>query len=428
MPRKPRYLTHTGETLPLAEWAKRARIHIETLRSRLDHQGMTLTQAISRPVEIKFNPRRKKVASKMPRACPEAKKHTDGRAYVRWCIGGRRSFRSFGPWGSAEAVEGYRRFQVEWAAGLSTQASPQEGGLTVAALVVRYLGHVRSYYVKEGKPTSEQAGQKAAMRFLLAHCGKLLVTDMKGRHLEECQHAMIDAKFARTTINQHTWRITRCFRWGVGKDLVPPDVAAVLESVPNLQPVASVPVADIEQIIPYLHAIPARKRVLEAMIRFMLLVGCRPSELCGMRVDTIDRTGEVWFCRVSGHKNLHRQAKRRPKVVWIGPKAQAILAPFLADPGAGGEVWVFPPKGKGTKRTPIRRPAFAEFIRLACKKAEVKSWHPHQLRHNRATEVYRLYEDNAAAAAIIGDTPSVAANVYIDPSEAIARRIAKATG
>ena len=42
---------------------------------------------------------------------------------------------------------------------------------------------------------------------------------------------MLEHGLARTTINQHTWRITRCFRWGVGEDLVPSEVANVKAAV-----------------------------------------------------------------------------------------------------------------------------------------------------------------------------------------------------
>ena len=52
-----------------------------------------------------------------------------------------------------------------------------------------------------------------------------------------------------------------------------------------------------------------------------------------------------------------------------------------------------------------------------------------QAIHSTATEVQRRYEDDAATAAAIGDTPEVARQVYADsPGEAVARRIAKETG
>jgi integrase len=274
------------------------------------------------------------------------------------------------------------------------------------------------------------------LRSLVILYGTELVTEIRGRHLKVIQSEMEAKGLALTTINHYCSRITRCFRWGVGEDLVPPDVAAILESVPNLQPgrssaaqtdpVRSVPEERVEATLPYLHRVPGRRTVLAAMIRVQLLTGCRPGELCAMTGAAIDCRVNPW-CYAAIDKNLHRHSRRQPRPVWIGPKAQKILRPFL-DLAGDGRVWRFPPRGKGTVRAAINRVAYAEFIRLACIRAGVEPWTPHQLRHTRATQVAQLYESDAAAAAVIGDTEQVARTIYVDPNEAVARRIAKATG
>ncbi|WP_439624158.1 tyrosine-type recombinase/integrase [Gemmata sp.] len=438
MPNPPKLYTHAGESLTLKQWSQRTGLHVETIRSRIEHQGYTLAEALTAPLAKKFRPKRKGATG--PKPCPAYKQHAGGQAFARWWANGREHARYFGPWQSPESRDAYKRFAIEWASGADLAPAPA-GGLNVGELVVRYMRHAERYYVKEGKQTSEVAGQRAALNLLNEHYGDVPVGEVKGRHLKALQQAMIDAPLARDTINKYTWRVCRCFRWGVGEDLVPPDVAAVLESVPNLQPgrtaaedadpVMSVPLADIEATLPHLHELPERRAVLAQMVRAMLLIGCRPGELCAMTWEKVDRTNpKVWCYRIGSDKNLHRKARRKPKLVWIGPRGQEVLRPFLpAGPDPRGRVWVFPPRGeKGTKRTAVSRESFGEYVRLACERAGVEPWTPHQLRHNRATEVQRLYEDNAAAAAIIGDTPQVAAEVYADPNEAVARRIAIATG
>jgi integrase len=433
VPTQPRVLVFRGQSLTLAQAAKKTGIPAETIRSRIDHQGMTVEDALTRPVASKFNPRKKPVA--MPKPCPEPRRHSSGQACVRWSAGRGRRVRYLGVWGSREAAQAYTRFQAEWVGGLLLLPDVGARGLLVGELAVRYLAHVGQYYRKDGKATSEVAGHKAAMKFL-APFARQPVTEVRAALLRSCQAAMVKAGLGRTTVNQYSWRITRCFRWGVGEDLVAPDVAAVLESVPNLQPgrttagerppIMSVPADRIEAVIPHLHTDPQRRAVLEAMIRFMLFTGMRPGELCAMTGASIDRSGKCW-CYHAPDKNLHRQARRKPRLIWIGPQAQAVLAPYLAAAGVG-RVWVFPPKGKGTRRTAVSRANFGEHVRLACERAGVDPWHPHQLRHNRATEVLRIYESDEAAAAAIGDTPDVARLVYADPNEAAARRIALATG
>lgn len=439
MPMPPRVITARGETRTLNEWAKLTGIPAETIRSRIDHQGYAVEDAVTVPSRAKFDPRKPPTTS-APRRCPNMRPHTSGQARVVWQARGREQVRYLGKWGSKEAAEAYKRFQIEWATCGADDGVPSGAKLEVGDLVERYLEHVDRYYVKEGKRTSEVYGQRAAMSVLNELYGPTPANEFKARHLKACQTEMVAKRgWVRGTVNQNTWRIVRCFQWGVAEDLVHPDVYARIAQVPNLQPgrsdaadtepILSVPEADITATLPFLHADPRRRAVLVAMIRFQLQTGCRPGELCRMTVDAIDRSGRVWCYAIGSHKNLHRQARRKPRLVWIGPRAQEILAPFLADPGPGGRVWSFPPRGeKGAVRTAVSRMSYGEFVRLACERAKVEPWTPHQLRHNRATEVQRIYESNEHAARAIGDTPEVTANVYVDPNEAIARRIAEATG
>lgn len=436
MPTPPRTLTWKGETRSLQEWSRLTRIPAETIRSRIDRQGYTVADALGTPVRGKFRPKGKPAAANTPRPCPALREHPTGQAYCRWKRGGKDHFRYFGPWNSDEAAAGYRRFQMEWAAG-SAEPKPA-GGLVVAELVDRYLDHVRSYYVKDGRPTSEQHGQLAAMTVLTELYGPTPVAEFRPQDLRVCREAMLARDWARLTINQACWRVKRCFRWGVGQDLVPPDVAAKLEHVENLrpgrskardpEPRRSVPPTTVEATIPHLHPLAGRRRVLEGMVRVQLLTGMRPDELCRMTAGSVDRSGEVWCYRDPKHKNVHRQARRKARAVWIGPQAQAVLAPFLAGLGPEDRVWVFPPVGKGTRRTAVSRDQYGRYVARACTRAKVTPWTPHQLRHTRATEVERIYESDEAAGAAIGDTPRVASEVYVDPSDAVARRIARATG
>lgn len=434
-----RTVTHAGLTLTLTQWAARTGINAETIRSRLDHQGWSPERALTTRTQTKFA---KRGADPIPppRPCPKMLRHTaTNRAYARWSTSGRESVRYFGPWGSKEAAAAYRRFAVEWAAAGELRG----GGATathVCELVAAYLEHVARYYVRDGKPTSEQHNQRSGLRVLLELYPDLPVAEFKPRHLKACQQAMVAKGWVRTTVNRHTWTITKCFSWGVAEELVAAEVADALAHVPNLQagrtaapdapPVMSVPAERIAAALPHLDPDPARRAVLEALVRVHELTGCRPGELCAMTAGAIDTAGDVWCYRVTD-KNTHRQAKRRPRVVWIGPRAQALLKPFLDAPGPGGRVWCLParyPDGPRAKPVPISAGRYAEFVRVACGRAKVEPWTPHQLRHNRATEVQRLYESDGAAAAVIGDTPEVTRAVYADPNEAVAKRIALATG
>ena len=71
MPMPARLITALGETLTVAEWAKRTGIHAKTITTRIDRLGHTPEQALSKKTDHRLG-RRKKPAN-MPKPCPVAK-------------------------------------------------------------------------------------------------------------------------------------------------------------------------------------------------------------------------------------------------------------------------------------------------------------------------------------------------------------------
>jgi hypothetical protein len=72
-----------------------------------------------------------------------------------------------GPWNSPESHAEYSRLMTAWEANgrrplpedkPAVEAPPPADELSMAGLMVAYLGHVDSYYVKNGRPTSSQPG------------------------------------------------------------------------------------------------------------------------------------------------------------------------------------------------------------------------------------------------------------------------------
>jgi len=62
------------------------------------------------------------------------------------------------------------------------------------------------------------------------------------------------------------------------------------------------------------------------MIRFQRLTAARPGEVCNLRPIDIDRSKHVWRYIPQTHKTEHFE---RQRVVFIGPQAQEVLAPYL---------------------------------------------------------------------------------------------------
>lgn len=435
-------LTHLGQTRTLEEWARVTRIPAPTIWSRLKLLGWPVARALSEPVKRQFAASgRPKID--LPRPCPPMREHAGGQAFSRWQSKGKRQSRYFGPWGSAEAKSAYKRFQIEWASGLSDSAPAAGLKLTVAKLAVLYSALAKQHYRKNGKLTSSYGAARRAMKVLTAAVRPgQPADDVTGADLKSCQATMVALGWKRRSVNNYANKIVAAFAWAAGETgldrqpLVSPNVVAALRMVPAIQagrtaagessPKLSAPWAGVEATFPHLDKRPARRAVLEAMIRFHWTAGMRPGEVVAIRPQDIDRTRAEWrYESVLVNKNLHRG---KPQVYWLGPKAQAILLPLLADCPAGRPIFAIPPARASGRWRSLDRDAYRRIVGLACKRAGVPHWHPHQLRHSRATEVARIYEDDKAAAAAIGTTPQVASAIYVDPQEAVKRRIARETG
>jgi hypothetical protein len=89
-----------------------------------------------------------------------------------------------------------------------------------------------------------------------------------------------------------------------------------------------------------------------------------------MRAEEVDRGGDVWVFTPKHHKTEHHGKDR---TIYIGPKAQAILAPYLVKAGDG---YVF----KTRRYRPYNADTYRRAIHRACDRAKVERWSPNRLR------------------------------------------------
>jgi integrase len=229
------------------------------------------------------------------------------------------------------------------------------------------------------------------------------------------------------------------------------------------EPVKPVPLAHVEAILPFLRPTVAN------MVRLQLFTGMRPGEVVIMRGIDIDMTGPVWLYRPESHKTAHRGHHRvvaiGPKgqeIVknYLKPNVEAYLfspretvAAFIIEKRLKRKSKVQPSQRCRKKRRPQHRPgekydvgAYGKAIARACDQAfplpkylglrdkpngkkeskqewrerltvEQKEvirtwckehrWHPHQLRHTRATELRKQFGLDAARAVLGHRSPSV---------------------
>jgi integrase len=356
-------------------------------------------------------------------------------------VAGERHLRYFGRWGTDEAEAAYARFQLEWATRLVRPAKPEAGQrVAVCRLVKLWLAYCETGddgeggYLKHGKLTSGIHAQRAAMNYLNALFGEVDVEAFGPDELRAVRKKMIECDLARRTINGYQTAIVQMFGWGVGRKVVAGEVWAALKQVGTLKKgkttardnakKTAAPWADVAATFPHLHQSESRRAVLESLVRAHWLLGGRPQDMVSMRVRDLDRTGDVWRYAVERHKNEHRE---KELAYWVGPRCQSVLLPLLEGKSPDDHVFAYPAE-EGGQPKPVTRDAYGQRVREACEKAKVKPWTPHQLRHSRATEVMRIFESNEAASAAIGDTPEVTREIYVDPLDAVRKRIARETG
>ncbi len=279
--------------------------------------------------------------SRRKRAIPSYLLHRpSGQARVR--INGRDFY--LGPYGSDESRQKYAELIQQQASGpvADDQFKPQQpaDSISVAELVLAFLRHAESHYVKNGKSTSEVFLIKSAVRSLVDLFGLTPAVNFGPMALKTVREAMISAGWVRTSINSAVSRVRRVFKHGVECELIPVEVLQRLQAVaPLLQGRTTAPdrprrsAVSQEQIDAVRAVVP---ELVRDLIDLQLLCGCRPGELLQLTGEMIDRSRTVWVAVLDEHKTAHHGHGRR---IYFGPKARLILMRYF---GKGPSLTLFP--------------------------------------------------------------------------------------
>lgn len=387
-----------------------------------------------------------------------------------------------GPYGTRASRREYDRVINEWLA--AGRQLPDAPNLTVAELILRFWEHAKRYY---GQGSGELSNFKHALRPLKQLYAATPAAEFGPLALKAVRQAMIKQGRTRKSLNKNVARIKMVFKWGVENELLPPSSFHALQAVAGLrrgrsearesEPVKPVPEHVVMETLKHLSA------THQAMVRLQLYTGMRPGELCMMRTGDIDTSGKVWCYTPQRHKTEHHGHAR---TIWIGPKAQDVLRPFLKP---DLQAYVFSPAdadaerrralsaarttplhygnkpGSNRTRKPKRKPgaafsvsAYRRAIARACEaafeipdelrdpgrgsKAEREQtpeqrkarqqqrrawhaehvWHPHQLRHTAATYLRKQYGVEVARA-VLGHATLAATEVYAAQDAAVCVKV-----
>lgn len=344
-------------------------------------------------------------------------------------------------------------------------AANRGGDLFVSELVLRYWTHAKAYYRKNGKPTGELHPLKQALRLLRLHHGDTPAAEFGPLALKDLRDAMLALPITRTvkvtdaatgevtfeekvvrlglarrTINKQVGRIKRAFAWAVAEELVPARVHDALLRVDGLRkgrtpareapPVRPVPDDHVDAALP---RVPPPVR---AMIQVQRLTGCRPQEVVLLRGADVDASGAVWEWRPPVYKSEHRNEDAAPdqeRVIFLGPKAQAVLAPLLAA-ARGGHLFrpgrAARPAGQSGAGRPAAHytvAAYRQEIRRGCDRAGVPRWCPNRLRHTAGTLIRKRYGLERAQA-VLGHRELGVTQVYAEVDREAAKAVMAEVG
>lgn len=336
-----------------------------------------------------------------------------GQARVR--INGRDHY--LGKFGTPESVENYARVLAEHSRGgaVAPIDPPQPGELTVTELIAAYWQHVTRYYRRDGKPTGEHLVIRAALKPLKKLYGTTPAAEFGPKKLKSVREHMIQLGWCRRNINKQVARIKGMFKWAASEELLPGKIIEDLKSVAGLEAGRSeakerpkVQAVDDDALEKTLDHVQPR---IADMARIQRLTAMRPGELLAMKPDHIDRSLDPWVYTPPTHKTMHFGRARK---IYIGPKAQGLLLPYL---GRAGDQRIFP----------LARDYYSRAIKDACAAAGVKPWTPNALRHSTATVIRKAYGLDGAQA-VLGHSQADVTQVYAELDEGKAAEIMRRIG
>jgi len=370
--------------------------------------------------------------SQRPFKAPSYLKHSSGQARVR--VQGKDIY--LGVYGSAESLAEYQRVIAELQAAHAGGVVPLRGHQkpSVAKLAKAYLEAVSTRY------SGQQAKRiKRAIGYVVGMHGEKPADEFSIVDLETVRAQIVREGRSRKYVNALVGCIKRVWKWGVQRkycagatfhELAALDGLRIGElsvrEMPRVPPVAA---EHVEATLPYLRPPVA------AMIRLQMLAGMRPGEVLVLKPGQIRKTDGLWVYEPETHKNSWREQTR---TVYLGPKAQAVLAPFME---RGADAYCFSPREAGRAsrlhRDHYDNQTYPRAVARAIERANrerakgglplIPPWHPNQARHTVATRVRALGGPDAART-VLGQKSLKATEIYAERDEATAAEIMRKIG
>jgi len=295
-----------------------------------------------------------------------------------------------GEYASAESLKLYAQVVERYqAGGAAAVLMLPRGELTVAELVDQWLDWGQTRH-----QAAELRGMATPIRRLLKLYADLPVSKFGPVALEAVRSAMVADGLTRTGVNKAVHRLRKIWLWGVRRQLIDETLWTALKATTALAKGEE----DVRESDPVL---PARWQQVRAvlrnaplpvqiMVRLQVLSGARPGEIVQVRPCDVDRRNPAsWIFRPTGSKAAHLG---KPRVIQFGPRAQRLLAPYMAT-DADLQQYTFRPD-QAHRDAASRKAAGAHGIRRCSKETRValqrrRGVKPRRCRERYTTDSYR---------------------------------------
>lgn len=392
--------------------------------------------------------------TKAPRVPQLRCKTVSGYQYAVVGIHGRDHY--LGQYGSPGSIAQYNAIIARWLAGGRSLEQPAGAALSVNELLLKFVEHAERKYAGRRRAAKIVHGIGVAIRAVRDLFGLTDAAAFGPKALGLVREHWIKSGLARKTINQNTIIIKSAWRWAAAEELVPGTCWHALNALAGLRR-GDAPCPEPKKVRPvpdaHVDAIKTQvSRQVWALVELQRLTGMRSSEAASMRTIDIDTSGALWTYRPREHKTEHHDIDR---VIYLGARAQTLLRPWLR---SDLTAYLFQPKdamaelrkrrsaerqtpascgnrpGTNRKRKPRRQPgerytpqAYRNAIVVACRKAAVPQWFPHQLRHSFATAIRREFGIEAARV-MLGHQHIGITEVYAERDRAVALEVVAKLG
>lgn len=342
-----------------------------------------------------------------------------------------------GRFNSPESREAYKQFLVRV---LGEAMLPDIVGeaeqITVEVIMAAFLQWAAKRY--PGGNRGEWGNCKYAVRLFLQLYAAYPAVGIGPLRFKKFQQSLVDAGHSPRYINQCCAKIRRAFKWAASEEVVPITTYQGIATVQGVREPPredkSIPRSDVDAILGELSP------TIAAMAEFQWLTGARSQSICAAKPEQFDTSKDPWLWRPV-HKTQHRGVRL---VLPIGPKCQAVIAPFLGR-RKPGEFLFNPREARSNRRyrDHYSSNTYCQHIQRAIRRVNdgrtkkaiesgitptlIDKWSPHRLRHTKGNEVREKYGAEAAQA-ILGHESLDATELYSGKRLSLAVEVAKETG